>query len=243
MIFAKRSLVVATLLMMSFSCSKKDENTMHLTGQVKGLKKGTVYLQKIQDSTVVTLDSMIIDGNSHFDFTTEIEEPEVFYLSVNRFNSINKDNSLHFFGEKGEINIQTSWDFFSAEAKVTGSETHKKLEEYESMIQKFKEKNLELITEQIKASGDSLKTDSLVRISNRNITRSYLYTLNYALANKDSYIAPYIALADAANVRLKYLDTINKSLSPKIANSKYGKALDEYVKLRKELEEKQEDEN
>src|SRR5690606_5141584 len=121
-------------------------------GQVKGLKKGTVYLQKIQDSTVVTLDSMVVDGNSHFDFKTEIEEPEVFYLSVNRFNSINKDNSLHFFGEKGEINIQTSWDFFSAEVEVTGSKTHKKLEEYESMMEKFKEKNLELITEQIKAS-------------------------------------------------------------------------------------------
>ncbi|RAV27498.1 DUF4369 domain-containing protein [Sinomicrobium soli] len=237
MISANRSIALIILLLAGFSCSK-NENVMHLTGQVKGLKKGTIYLQKIQDSTLVTLDSLVVDGNSNFDFTTAIEDPEVFYLSVNRFNSINKDTSLRFFGEKGDINIETSWNFFSAEAEVTGSETHKKLEQYESMMKRFREKNLELIAEQIKASGDSARIDSLALLSDRNTTRSYLYTLNYALANKDSYIAPYIALVDAGNVRLKYLDTINKSLTPEIAGSRYGKELDQYVKLLKEQAEK-----
>lgn len=237
MITVNKTIAVAAGLLLFFSCDR-NENTMHLTGQVKGLKKGKIYLQKIQDSTLVTLDSLIIDGNSNFDFTTEIEEPEVFYLSVNRHNSVNKDTSLLFFGEKGEINIRTSWDYFSAEAKVEGSETHKKLEEYEKMMSRFRQKNLELIAAQLKAGNDSLQRDSLAKLADKNTTRSYLYTLNFALGNHDSYVAPYIALTDAPNARLKYLDTINNSLSPEVATSKYGRALNEYVQEIRKFEEK-----
>jgi hypothetical protein len=37
---------------------------------------------------------------------------------------------------------------------------------------------------------------------------------------------------------LKLLDTINKTLSPKVAKSKYGKRLNEWIKERKITEEK-----
>ncbi|WP_268224242.1 DUF4369 domain-containing protein [Sinomicrobium oceani] len=235
MISVNKTLAVAAGLLLLLSCNR-NENVMHLTGQVKGLKKGKIYLQKVKDSTLVTLDSLVVDGNSNFDFTTEIEDPEIFYLSVNRHNSINQDTSLMFFGEKGDITINTSWDYFSAEARIEGSETQKKLEEYEKMMSRFREKNLELVAEQLRVGNDSVKRDSLAQLAGKNMTRSYLYTLNFALGNKDSYVAPYVALADAANARLKYLDTINNSLTPEIAASKYGKALDEYVRQIRELE-------
>ncbi len=235
MISVNKTLAVAAGLLLLLSCNR-NENVMHLTGQVKGLKKGKIYLQKVKDSTLVTLDSLVVDGNSNFDFTTEIEDPEIFYLSVNRHNSINQDTSLIFFGEKGDITINTSWDYFSAEARIEGSETQKKLEEYEKMMSRFREKNLELVAEQLRVGNDSVKRDSLAQLAGKNMTRSYLYTLNFALGNKDSYVAPYVALADAANARLKYLDTINNSLTPEVAASKYGKALDEYVRQIRELE-------
>lgn len=235
MISVNKTLAVAAGLLLLLSCNR-NENVMHLTGQVKGLKKGKIYLQKVKDSTLVTLDSLVVDGNSNFDFTTEIEDPEIFYLSVNRHNSINQDTSLMFFGEKGDITINTSWDYFSAEARIEGSETQKKLEEYEKMMSRFREKNLELVAEQLRVGNDSVKRDSLAQLAGKNMTRSYLYTLNFALGNKDSYVAPYVALADAANARLKFLDTINNSLTPEVAASKYGKALDEYVRQIRELE-------
>lgn len=239
MTFVNKTLAFTIGFLLLFSCNR-NENVMHITGQVKGLKKGTIYLQKVKDSTLMTLDSLIVDGNSNFDFTTEIEEPEIFYLSVNRHNSTNKDTSLLFFGEKGEITINTSWNYFSAEAKVEGSETQEKLEEYQKMIRKFREKNLELVTARLKAGSDSLKRDSLTKLANKNTTRSYLYTLNFALGNTDSYVAPYIALAEVPNARLKYLDTINNSLSPEIAASKYGKALNEYIEEIKAFEKQEE---
>ena len=63
------------------SCGPKDtENTMTVTGNVKGLKKGTLYLQHIPDTTLVVIDSLKVDGDGNFTFKTEVESPEIFYL-------------------------------------------------------------------------------------------------------------------------------------------------------------------
>jgi len=51
-------------------------------------------------------------------------------------------------------------------------------------------------------------------------------------------VAPYIALAEIYDINLKYLDTIQKSLSPKVAQSKYGIKLKELIKERKIIENK-----
>jgi hypothetical protein len=54
--------------------------------------------------------------------------------------------------------------------------------------------------------------------------------------NKNSEIAPYIALAEIYNANVKYLDTIYNALPKEIANSKYGLELDKFIKKRKEEE-------
>ena len=54
-------LVFISVLMVS--CAKEEQHNFKLKGYVKGLKKGTVYLQKQQDSLIITLDSLEIKGN------------------------------------------------------------------------------------------------------------------------------------------------------------------------------------
>ena len=49
-----------------------NKNKMIVTGNIDGLKKGTVYLQQQQDSIIVSLDSININGNSEFILETEI---------------------------------------------------------------------------------------------------------------------------------------------------------------------------
>ena len=46
-------LVILTII----SCGKKEAD-LTVTGTIKGLKKGTVYLQQLKDSTLVVMDSM-----------------------------------------------------------------------------------------------------------------------------------------------------------------------------------------
>jgi hypothetical protein len=56
-----------------------------------------------------------------------------------------------------------------------------------------------------------------------------LHAANFAINNKEYEVAPYIALSEIYDINLKYLDTIQKSMSPKVAKSLYGKKLTEYI--------------
>ena len=64
----------------------------------------------------------------------------------------------------------------------------------------------------------------------KSYKRSYLYSINFAINNKDSEVAPFVAVSEIYDANVKYLDTINKVLPPKIANSKYGIILEAYIK-------------
>jgi hypothetical protein len=70
-----------------------------------------------------------------------------------------------------------------------------------------------------------LSIDSLENISNRNLQRGYAFAINFALNNKNSFVAPFIALKEIPDANVKYLDSIYSVLSPEVSNSKYGKEL------------------
>ena len=81
----KKLIITIGVISFLLGCGKKDtKNTMTVTGNVKGLKKGTLYLQHVPDSTLITLDSLKISGDGNFEFKTELESPEVFYLYLNK---------------------------------------------------------------------------------------------------------------------------------------------------------------
>ena len=48
---------------------------MIIEGNVLDLRKGTIFLQKYNDSLLVTLDSIEIKKNGVFKFKTKINEP------------------------------------------------------------------------------------------------------------------------------------------------------------------------
>ena len=72
-------LTILTVFILFTACSS-NEDKMTLTGNVKGLKKGTLLLQKIQDSVLVSVDSVLVNGSSLFSFKETILEPEIYYL-------------------------------------------------------------------------------------------------------------------------------------------------------------------
>lgn len=207
------------------------EKTMTVTGKVKGLKKGTLFLQHIADSTLVSVDSLQIEGDGSFSFKTELESPEIFYLYLNKKDANDINDRITFFGEPGTITINTTWNTFDTDAKIEGSKTQKKLEEYQKTMSRFNFKNLELMQTAANQETvlDSLQMDSIQRLSTKNVQRGYAFALNFALNNKDSYIAPYIALNEVSDANVIYLDSIYKSLTPAVADSKYGNELEEYL--------------
>ena len=227
------------LLSLIVSCGdSSSENIMTVSGKVKGLKKGTLYLQHIPDSTLVTVDSLQVKGDGNFSFRAELESPEIFYLYLNKEDANDINDRITFFGEPGTITINTAWNTFDTNAKIAGSNAHKKLEEYQGTMSRFNTKNLELMQSATaqNVNLDSLQLDSIQQLSDRNVKRGYAYALNFALSNKSSHIAPYIALNEVPDANILYLDSIYNSLTPEVAGSKYGKALKEHLEKIKQTE-------
>ena len=227
----KTILAFVTLLILS-ACNKNDSKTnLHLTGNIKGLKKGTLYIQRVVDTALVAIDSITIDGSSTFETNLNLESPEMLYLFLDRGVTNSMDNNLLFFAEAGTINIDTNLDSFIGSAKITGSKNQEKYEEYKKINNRFRDENLDLIEQKFNtAKTNNLKAiDSLNAKQESNIKRKYLFATNFAINNRDYEVSPYIALSDIYDINIKYLDTIQKSMSPKVAKSLYGKKLTEYV--------------
>jgi hypothetical protein len=221
--------IAITLL---FACSeKKSENNLHLTGNIKGLKKGTLYVQRVDNNKLVAIDTISIDGNSNFETNIELKSPEMMYLFLDRGVSNSLDNNLLFFAEPGDISIETNLENYIADAKVKGSKNQDLYYEYKKVDKRFQDESLTLIEKKFKAMKNKNESEltSIVAKQETNIKRKYLYATNFAINNKDYEVAPYIALSEIYDINLKYLDTIHKSMSPKVAQSLYGKKLTEYI--------------
>jgi gas vesicle protein len=208
------------------SCNK-DNHNMLVQGEIKNLKKGTLYLEKISDGNLIGVDSIEINGHGAFQFGATIKSPEVYFLSLDK----NPEKTIPFFGDEGTIDIQTSLERFVFNAKITGSENQSILDKYNKMAAKFQNRNLEMIKENFEAQKENnqKKLEALEKESKQLIRRNYLYTANFALNNSSSEVAPYLALTKLANANIVLLDTINASLSEEIKNSTYGKALRSYL--------------
>ncbi len=227
----KNIILLSAVSLLLFSCGGNTKNTMTVTGNVKGLKKGTLYLQHVPDSVLTTIDSLQIEGDGNFSFTTELESPEIFYLYLNKKDANDVNDRITFFGEPGTVTINTSWNTFDTNAKITGSESQERLEEYRKTMSRFNMKTLEIVQMANDPNNvlDSLQLDSVQRLSDRNMQRGYAFSLNYALNHKNSHIAPYIALNEVPDANVKYLDSIYNVLSPEVSESKYGKQLKTYL--------------
>ncbi len=222
----KRILLILLVLLTVFSCNTKKAGSMKVNVQVKGLKKGTVYLQKVADTLMITADSVVVNGTDTFTLSDDVTSPEMYYVTL-----MNSDKKILFFGEKGTINITTRLEKFGIDAKISGSKTQKLLDQYKKMIKQFNDKQLDLIQLNFKAQKAKNKSqlDSIDRVSKNLIKRRYLYATNFAVSHSKSEVAPYIALSDLYNANITLLDTINNSLSKNVKASKYGKQLASFI--------------
>lgn len=222
-------LLVCSLMLIN--CTTPKENQMRLSGFVKGMKEGTLLLQKSENNTFKTIDSMVVKGDAHFNFSQTIESPELYFLSLKIQNIDREVGAIAFFAEPGDITINTKLNNFLENAVITGSKNQKKYTQYKTLIKRYTDKNKKLTQLLISAAkAKNMKAiDSIDTLQKRVLAGSYLATVNYAINNKDYEIAPFLALSEIYNANTKYLDTIYNSLSPKIKASTYGVALKEFI--------------
>ena len=229
-----KKILVIGLLLLIVACSKEKElGNMVVQGKIKGIKKGTLYLKKMRDTLIVSVDSIRLFGKDSFTLSDNITSPEMYFLSLDQ-----NQSTLSFFGEEGIITINDQVEKFGVSPVIEGSINQKILESYKEVAKKFQGKQLDLLAANMQAQKDrDLETSqSLRKKAEKQNLKKYIYTINFALNNVDTEAAAYITLTELVNANVKYLDSINNSLTEKVQQSLYGKKLAEFVANIKETE-------
>ena len=223
-----KKLLIISFLFILTNC-ENNENNMTVKVKVENFKKGNIYLQKISDSALINIDSIFVKKNESIILKYNIDSPELFYLNLDVSDI---DNRIEFFGEKGEINIDTSLEKFNSDFKISGSSIDSLYRDYLSVIKKFNNQKLDLIQLSFNLTKTELD-DSLIKVQNQIKSldkRQYLYNLNYTVSNGNSFISPLVAINEFSESGKIVLDTIKNSMSKQVLESKYGKIFSDIVK-------------
>jgi hypothetical protein len=224
----KRIIAVLVVSIMMYSCSSKKEGNMIVEGQIKGLKKGKLYLQKMKDTALVSVDSVALNGSDTFKLTDNVTSPVLYYLT---FDGNTTDKRILFFGEEGTITINDNVDAFGVNPEISGSKNQEVLDKYNFVSNRFQSERLEFIKKDFEAKRDNDK-DLIEKIQEdykKLVRRRVLYTTNFAISNAEYEVAPYLGLTEMYDASIQMLDTLNSSLAPKIKASEYGKRFQEYL--------------
>jgi len=175
---------------------------------------------------MVTVDSIVVDGAATFTLSDNVESPEMYYITL-----ADSDKKILFFGEKGKIEIKSKLDRFDIAATIKGSKNQDLLNQYNKMISKFNNQQLDLIQADFEANKtkNEVLIDSIDKLSQRLLIRRYLYATNFAVTHPKNEVSAYIALTDLYNANIKLLDTINNSLIKSVKQSKYGLQLNRFI--------------
>ena len=132
------------IILAIISCST-NENNMTISGNVDGLMKGTLYLQYEKDSAIVNLDSIYLKGKSEYKLKTNITEPDLYYLYLDKEDGDTLNDIIMFFGENGEIEINSRLSNFDSSYEIIGSKNSDLLIEYNSIMRQYNFQNLDLL--------------------------------------------------------------------------------------------------
>ena len=80
------------------------------------------------------------------------------------------------------------------------------------------------------------KVDSIQKLLDALLFKSYLFTANFVINNSDQEIAPYIATKKIPDARIEILESIEKELSDKIKKTRYGKLFQKLLSRRRSIE-------
>ena len=205
------------------SCSEAEKlNDFSLRVEVNGLKKGALYLEKFNDSSLFKIDSGFFKGNNSVEFKGKIDSPEIMIISLT-YENVSEPKQFPFFVEKSDMIVKTRLKDFGYKVYSKGSKNDSIYRDYLEINKKFNNEKLDLISKSLEFKKlndvDSINFyDEKLTTANK---RQFLHNANFAIRHSEYTIAPYIAITDLRESNT-ILDTIYKSLGEGIKKSKYA---------------------
>ena len=208
---------IIIFLIILTSCTSKKENLI-IEGEISGVKKSKIYLSSADGQEI--LDSVnIINGK--FTLKTYVDSTKEMSMILGDKNS---ENKFDFISEPAHILFKSSKDKFVFNGKIQNSKLYIDYKNLKNQINRFDEKDLEMLAEQIEISvkGNPNKYDSINQQRLKLNQRKILFIVNYAMSNKTSPLSAFISFEYRHSISDDYLKKIFENLSDEIKGSYYG---------------------
>ena len=146
---------------------------------VKNLKKGIFYLERVQDSILVAVDSVQINKEKPIVLEADLDHPELFYVLLDRNKADDFDNRIPFFGEAGNISILTTLDGYVTKAEeVVGSPTQDIFNSYNKVISQFNNEEMSLLAAYLQAQiSQNIDSLTLLEKQSASLAKRKFYLL------------------------------------------------------------------
>ena len=211
---------IIIFLIILTSCTSKKENLI-IEGEISGVKKSKIYLSSADGQEI--LDSVnIINGK--FTLKTSVDSTKEMSMILGNKDS---ENKFDFISEPAHILFKSSKDKFVFNGKIQNSKLYIDYKNLKNQINRFDEKDLEMLAEQIEISvkGNPNKYDSINEQRLKLNQRKILFIVNYAMSNKTSPLSAFISYKYRNSISDDYLKKIFENLSDEIKGSYYGAKL------------------
>ena len=211
---------IIIFLIILTSCSSEKENLV-IEGKISGVKNSKIYLSSVDEEEI--LDSVnIIDGK--FTLKTYVDKTKEMSMILGDRNS---EDKFDFISEPAHILFTSSKDKFVFNGQIQNSKLYTDYKNLKNQINRFDEKDLEMLAEQIEVSvkGNPNKYDSINEQRLKLNQRKILFIVNYASNNSSNPISAFISYKYRENINEKFLEKIYENLSEEIKNSYYGAKL------------------
>jgi hypothetical protein len=229
----KKVLFLLIGLTIMSSCSNSNSNNFSVSGTVEGIKVGKIYLQRLQDSILIDVDSALFNGNSNYTLMTDLDQTEIMYLHLDVKDGTEFNDKLLFFAEDTTMTINSSWDKFVKDAVISGSKNQDVYTVYKQNSDRLNKVYTDLVKRSLSLTDETRTlaiSDSINTAYDKYLRKKVLYAINYAQLHKEKEVAPYILVSEAGEANPILLDSVYQKMPKKIQTTVYGKQLSELIK-------------
>jgi peroxiredoxin len=227
----KKIILMFAVAAILLSCTGKKGNQYKITGVVRGTEVSMVYLQKMDSTGWVTMDSAAVK-NGEFEFKGKVDSPDRWNLTIKR-----KEMAFPFFLENSDIRLVVHADSTGL-LEVTGSAN-------QDLFRKFNENNdsiQKLINtlDPMYAKADSLKdTATMKKLDDQfNAYDKEMKKLIVELAKNHpaSPAGPWLIMRNSYRFELPELDSLLGVFDSTLHHSFFYKAVEKRVGILKRVQ-------
>ena len=230
----KKILLSVTIAAALFSCSKVADGEYLITGKVKGMKSGLVFLQKENPDGMglINVDTVkIVDEK--FEIKGKVDEPAINLIEIQKVNG-----KVPFILEEGEISIEVNKDSIQ-KSKIGGTYSNDEFSKFTAETEKIKKGLQKKVADfQTKNMAKMQKASQEKDTATINALRKQYsdlqkdlngYTFDYPKTHPKSFISVLIVQAMFTQKQFKPADieAVYNTLDETLKKTKPGKKIKE----------------